>query len=116
MIGAIIKNDIVTSLMVISPEQVEEMQQALNADIVDARPYGLAVGDLRTAAGWTRNAGGEQIMLEPLEQEQYDGYTIATEKAAALEEQNAALIAEQESIAEQSVNEALAIITGEVDV
>ena len=68
MVGAIVKNDIVQTLIVIRPEQVGEMQLALDAEIVDARPYGLAVGDLRTAAGWTRNVGGEQVVLQPVEE------------------------------------------------
>lgn len=114
MIGAMVRNDVVENLIVIKETQVEEMAAALGCEIVDAAPYGLCVGDLRTAAGWTRNAGGEQMMLEPLEQEQYDGYTIAAAKAVELEKQNAALLAEQETIAEESANEALAIIAGEV--
>lgn len=48
MVGAVIKNDTVRTLIIIRPEQAEEMQAALNAEIVDARPYGLAAGDLRT--------------------------------------------------------------------
>ena len=49
MIGAIVKNDIVTGLMVVNEAQVEEMAAALSCEIVDAKPYGLIEGDLRTA-------------------------------------------------------------------
>lgn len=100
MIGAIVKNDIVTGLMVISEAQVEEMAAALGCEIVDAKPYGLIEGDLRTARGWTRNAGGEQMILPLLDMETYDSYTLAVERAEAAEA--------------QAANEALAILRGEV--
>ena len=108
MIGAIVKDNTVQTLIVIRPEQIEEMQAALNAAIVDARPYGLAVGDLHTAAGWTRNAGGEQIVLPLLDQEQYDSYSVAMARVDELEKA-------QESIAEDTADEALAILSGEVN-
>jgi hypothetical protein len=73
---------------------------------VDARPYGLVEGDLRTAKGWTRNAGGEQMILPLLEQEQYDSYTLAINRAVSAEEQ-------LDTVAEETANEALAILSGE---
>lgn len=108
MVGAIVKNNIVQTLIVVNPEQVESMQTALGVEIVDARPYGLTIGDLRTANGWTRNAGGEQMILPPLEPEAYDSYTIAEERAAAAE-------AQLDSVAEATATEALAILHGEDD-
>lgn len=90
MIGAIVKNNTVTGLIVIQPANVAAMEMALSCEIVDARPYGLKVGDLRTAAGWTRNDSGEQKILPPIEQ---------TKSSA---------------IAEQAAIEALAILRGEV--
>lgn len=107
MVGAIVKNNIVQTLIVVNPEQVESMQTALGAEIVDARPYGLTIGDLRTAHGWTRNAGGEQLILPLLEPEAYDSYTIAEERAAAAEER-------LETAADDGADEVLAIISGEV--
>lgn len=86
MIGAVIIEDIVDNIIILDESQIEELSGALNAEIIDARPYGLAIGDLRTDAGWTRNAGGEQIILPLLEQEQYDSYTIACERADQAEE------------------------------
>lgn len=91
MIGAIVINDIVTGLMVINEAQVEEMAAALSCEIVDARPYGLIPGDLRTAKGWTRNIGGEQVVLELQDEEERKSYVLAMERAAAAEEQAAAL-------------------------
>lgn len=85
MIAAIVRDDIVENIIVIDEGQVEEISSALNCEIVDARSYGLTIGDLRTERGWTRNAGGEQIVLELLEPEKYDSYTLAMSRASAAE-------------------------------
>lgn len=107
MIGAIVRNDLVENLIVLDEAQKAELEAALGCEIVDARPYGLIAGDLRTAAGWTRNAGGEQMVLALQEQEAYDSYTLAAQRAAEAE---AAL----ETADEAATAEALAILTGEV--
>ena len=107
MIGAIVKSNLVQNLIVLNEAQKEELEAALGCEIVDARPYGLIAGDLRTAAGWTRNAGGEQMVLELLEQEQYDSYTLAAKRAVEAE---TAL----ETAGEAATAEALAILSGEV--
>lgn len=107
MIGAIVQEGIVRNLIVLDEAQKAELEAALGCEIVDARPYGLIVGDLRTEAGWTRNAGGEQIILELQTQEAYDSYTLAAQRAAEAE---AAL----ETADEAATAEALAILTGEV--
>lgn len=106
MIGAIVQADIVRNLIVLDEAQKEELEAALGCEIVDARPYGLIAGDLRTAAGWTRNAGGEQMVLALQEQEAYDSYTLAAQRAADAE---AAL----ETAGESATAEALAILRGE---
>lgn len=85
MIGAIVQEGIVRNLIVLDEAQKAELEAALGCEIVDARPYGLIAGDLRTAAGWTRNAGGEQMVLPLLEQEQYDSYTLAAKRAVEAE-------------------------------
>ena len=93
MIGAVVIDDIVDNVIVIDEAQVESISKALGAEIIDARPYGLAIGDYRTPQGvWTRNDGGEQVALRLIEREERNG------------------------IAEQTAMEALAILTGEVDV
>lgn len=97
MIAAIVKNDIVKNLIVIQEDQVAEMEAALSCEIVDARPYGLCAGDLRTAAGWTRNAGGEQMALPLLEQESYDSYSVAAARVVELEETQTAAEAQLEA-------------------
>lgn len=108
MIGAIIRNDIVENLIVINEEQISEMSTALNCEIVDAAPYGLTVGDLRTAAGWTRNAGGEQMILPLLEQESYDSYTIVANKNVELQNQI-------DELPSAVSNEILGVLSGEVE-
>lgn len=107
MIGAIVKDNIVENLIVLDEAQKAELEMALSCEIVDARPYGLIAGDLRTAAGWTRNAGGEQIVLELQTQEAYDSYTLAAQRAADAE---AAL----ETAGEAATAEALNILRGDV--
>lgn len=112
MIGAIVIEDIVQNVIVLNEAQIPEMEAALGCEIVDARPYGLAIGDLRTAAGWTRNAGGEQMILPLLEQEQYDSYTVAMNKVSEMEQQQEAVA---EAAAYEATAEALAILSGEVE-
>lgn len=112
MIGAIIRNDMVENLIVINREQISEMSASLNCEIIDAAPYGLTVGDLRTAAGWTRNAGGEQIVLPLLKQESYDSYTVVANKNVELQEQVNSL---NEELPAAVSNEVLGILSGEVE-
>ena len=107
MIGAIVKDNIVENLIVLDEAQKEELEAALGCEIVDARPYGLISGDMRTAAGWTRNAGGEQMVLELQTQEAYDSYSLAAQRAADAE---AAL----ETAGESATAEALNILRGDV--
>ena len=90
MIGAVVMNDIVENIIVLNENQIDELSAALGAEIVDARPYGLAIGDLRTERGWTRNDGGEQIVLSLIEPE------------------------EQSEISHQTMLEVMAILDGEV--
>lgn len=105
MIGAIVKDNIVQNLIVIREVQIPEMEQTLGCEIVNASYYGLQVGDLRIDNGWTRNYGGEQMLLKPSTQEDYDSYSLNMRKIMALEEA-------QESIAENSVKEAIDILSG----
>ena len=79
---AVVKNDMVENVLVASPEQKEELEQALSAELVDATPYGLQIGDMRVGTNWTRNQDGEQITLT--ENATYDELVayIATLEAA----------------------------------
>lgn len=86
---AVVKNDYVENVIVCEPEQVEEMEEALQAELVDAWPFGLTIGDLRVAGNWTRNVGGVQEVLT--EKATYE------ELEAALYELQAALNSSEES-------------------
>lgn len=60
---AVIKNNFVENLIVCAPEQVEEMEAALDATLMDAAPLDMAVGDFYNGAQWTRNVDGVQTPL-----------------------------------------------------
>ncbi|MBP3411367.1 MAG: hypothetical protein J6M10_10280, partial [Clostridia bacterium] len=63
-------------------------------------------------AGWTRNAGGEQMVLPLLEPEQYDSYTVAMNKVNEMEANQEAVA---QAAADEAAAEAMAILTGEVE-
>ncbi len=60
---AVVKSDMVENVIVADESQKEELEVALGAELVDAQPYGLQIGDLRVDGRWTRNVGGEQVVL-----------------------------------------------------
>lgn len=109
MIGAVVKDNMVVNVIILDEAQIDSMAAALGCEIVDAAPVGLCIGDLRTVSGWTRNAGGEQMILPLLDPEQYDSYTLAMQRADEAEKQ-------VESAATAAADEALGILTGEVEV
>ena len=84
---AVVKSDMVENVLVASPEQKEELEQALNAELVDATPYGLQIGDMRVGANWTRNQDGEQIVLD--ENATYDELVAKIAELEALLNDNA---------------------------
>lgn len=86
MIGAVIIDNIVDNIIVMDVSQIEELSQALGAEIVDAGPYGLMIGDSRSEDGqWMRNAGGDNLILPLLTPEQYDSVTLAMRRAVEAE-------------------------------
>ena len=66
---AVKKDNIVANIIIANVGQKEELETALNAELVDQAEYGLAVGDLWTGENWTRNIDGEQVVLSPVEPE-----------------------------------------------
>lgn len=60
---AVVESDMVTNVIVADEAQKEELEEALQSELVDAQPYGLQIGDLRVGGKWTRNQDGEQIVL-----------------------------------------------------
>ena len=84
---AVVKSDMVENVLVASPEQKEELEASLNAELVDAAPYGLQIGDMRVGANWTRNQDGEQITLD--ENATYDELVAKIAELEALLNDNA---------------------------
>ena len=60
---AVIKNNFVENLIVCAPEQVAEMEAALNATLMEAAPLGMEIGDFYNGTAWTRNIDGVQTPL-----------------------------------------------------
>ena len=60
---AVVKDNVVENVIVTDEAQKEELESALGAELVDAQPFGLQIGDLRVGCKWTRNQDGEQVEL-----------------------------------------------------
>lgn len=60
---AVVKGNFVENLIVCTAEQVEEMEAALNATLMEATPLGMEIGDYYNGAAWTRNVDGVQVPL-----------------------------------------------------
>ncbi len=60
---AVIKENAVENVIVADAAQKAELEATLGAELVDAQPFNLQIGDLRVGADWTRNQNGEQIVL-----------------------------------------------------
>ena len=71
---AIVKNDKVQNIIAIDSNQISEFEIILKAELVDALPYGLSIGDLRVGNNWTRNINGVQTVLEEITPEQQTDY------------------------------------------
>lgn len=61
---AVVKDNMVENVIVAKESAKAELEQALGAELVDAAPYGLAIGDMRVNGAWTRNQKGEQVALD----------------------------------------------------
>lgn len=61
---AVVKDNVVTNVLVADAAQKEELEASLNAELVDASQFGLQIGDMRVGTNWTRNQDGEQITLD----------------------------------------------------
>lgn len=73
-IYAVVQHDMVENVIVLNENQIQEFETALNAEMVNALPYGLCIGDLRVGGRWTRNINGVQTILEPITPEQQTDY------------------------------------------
>lgn len=61
---AVVKDNVVTNVLVADAAQKEELEASLNAELVDASQFGPQIGDMRVGTNWTRNQDGEQITLD----------------------------------------------------
>ena len=84
---AVVKDDFVTNVLVADAAQKDELEASLNAELVDATPYGLQIGDMRVNGAWTRNQDGEQITLD--ENATYDELVAKIAELEALLNDNA---------------------------
>jgi len=71
---AVIKHNMVENIIVLNEGQIEEFEGILGAEIIDAIPFGLCIGDMRVGENWTRNLNGVQTILEPLDPDQQTDY------------------------------------------
>ena len=78
---AVVKENAVENVIVADAAQKAELEAALGAELVDAQPFNLQIGDMRVGASWTRNQDGEQIVLT--EQPTYDELIARLEDAEA---------------------------------
>lgn len=69
MTYAVKKSDFITNMIVAHESQKEELEMALNAELIDPSEYALTIGDFWNGVAWTRNVNGEQVILEPVEDE-----------------------------------------------
>ena len=63
---AMVKDNMVMTVIIANEEQVPELEVALQCQLVDASEYNLTVGDLWNGEAWTRNEDGEQVVIEPV--------------------------------------------------
>ena len=84
---AVVKDNFVTNVLVADAAQKDELETALNAELVDASQFGLQIGDMRVGANWTRNQDGEQITLD--ENATYDELVVKIAELEALLNDNA---------------------------
>lgn len=71
---AVVQHDMVENVIVLNENQIEEFETILDAELVNALPLGLCIGDLRVGNNWTRNLNGVQTILEELTPQQQTDY------------------------------------------
>ena len=85
---AVIKENLVTNLIVAAEGQQAELETALGARLEDAAGYGLTMGDLWISERgvWTRNEHGEQVVLEALTPEEKTKYQAISDELEGLKD------------------------------
>nr|DAI42789.1 MAG TPA: hypothetical protein [Caudoviricetes sp.] len=85
---AVIKDNLVTNLIVAAAGQQAELETALGARLEDAAGFGLTMGDLwiPERGVWARNQDGEQVVLEPLTPEEKTKYQALSDELEGLKD------------------------------
>ena len=85
---AVIKENLVTNLIVAAEGQQAELETALSARLEDAAGFGLTMGDLwiPERGVWARNQDGEQVVLEPLTPEEKTKYQALSDELEGLKD------------------------------
>ena len=60
---AVVKDNFVENIIILNESQIEEFENILDRELVDATPFNLSIGDMRVDENWTRNENGVQIIL-----------------------------------------------------
>ena len=79
---AVVQNDFVTNVIVAEEAAKAELEEALCAELTDAAPFGLAIGDMRANGVWTRNMDGVETPLD--ENATYDELLLTISELEAL--------------------------------
>lgn len=103
MIGAVLdEHGVVVNTIVMDESQIEELSQNLGQEIVDSRPYGLQIGDVRRQDGvWVRNANGDNLILEKQETRDFSSYALITQENERLKIQVEKSEAEKATLTKQ---------------
>lgn len=108
---AIVINNLVENVIILNENQIEEFENMYHAEVIDALPYGLCVGDMRVGGKWTRNLNGVQTILEELtlqEQTDYNGLRSDVELLnTTLSEAEQSMLSGIESISNQESDETI---------
>ena len=63
---AVVKDNVVTTVIIANMAQKAELETALDATFEDASVLNLTVGDFWNGEAWTRNVDGEQVVIQPV--------------------------------------------------
>lgn len=86
--------DFITNMIVAQENQKEELEAALNAELINTAEYNLSMGDYWNGEAWTRNVNGEQVVVdttpvhEPTAEERITALENAIAEGVALYEED----------------------------
>lgn len=94
MIYAVKMGDFITNMIVAQENQKEELEAALNAELISTDEMNLQMGDFWNGKAWTRNMDGEQVVIdttpvhEPTTEERITALENAIAEGVALYEED----------------------------